>query len=332
MRALQTPDLSLATLSGARVVAGSNALPQLVRTSRFAEAEIEWQGARWLLSMPLTSAAIPRIEPAASRLRRLTTPGMHEYRILSQEMRWYDAAGAEQRTDLVLERLPEGVGFARALAAVPAQALHAALDRLQEELREAGVAHNNLCETNLRWSDGRLVALRYHDATIGSAGEADAAAFEELHRRIDSAAESAAQTVGDVVAGYTASQPLTGHLWTGNFFEGLACVEDETGYGFVDARNRTVIPARFVWAGDFHEGRAEVETPTGMGLIDREGRYVIAPEYEIVEYDFVRSVAYVRRDGLWAQFDYSGRRTTGFSAAARPRSEAGQNVSEAENE
>ena len=64
-RALLTPDLSLATLSDARAVTDCNGMPRMVRTTRFAEAEIEWRGERWLAAMPLTPAALPRIERTA---------------------------------------------------------------------------------------------------------------------------------------------------------------------------------------------------------------------------------------------------------------------------
>lgn len=43
-QALLTPDLSFATLGDARAVPDENGLPRLHRTTRFAEAEIEWHG------------------------------------------------------------------------------------------------------------------------------------------------------------------------------------------------------------------------------------------------------------------------------------------------
>lgn len=73
-----------------------------------------------------------------------------------------------------------------------------------------------------------------------------------------------------------------------------------------------MIPATFRWAGDFHEGRAEVETETGMGLIDRQGRWILPPHYEIVDYDPVESIVRVRQEGRWAEFDYLGRQQTRF--------------------
>lgn len=240
MRALLTPESSFATLAGLRAVAGSDGLPVLRRTTRFVEAEILLHDARWLLSMPLNTAAAARIERTASRLGRMRAPWLAPYRLLPAELRWSDAA-------------------------------------------------------------------------FGAGHDADATAFEALRERVAPCA-SAPLEMHDVAADYDAlPAELTGHLWASHTFEGLICVEDETGYGFVDTHNRTVIPARFRWAGDFREGRAEVETDTGMGLIDRTGAYILPPEYEIVDYDPAESRIRVRRDGKWATFDYTGRRLTPFA-------------------
>lgn len=311
-RALLTPDLSLATLSDARAVTDCNGMPRMVRTTRFAEAEIKWRGERWLAAMPLTPAALPRIERTASVLRRMNTEHLTQFRILPEEMRWTDALGNERRTGLVLQQLP-GREFAEALLTEDKTVLLAALDTLREALRELEFTHNNLRESNLRWHRGRIIPIRYYDARIGAAenGGADAEAFEALKRRI-AEAPMPRQSVNDVEAVYNPVRKLTGHRWTSHVFEGLVCVEDEGGFGFVDTDNNPVIPSQFLWAGDFHEGRAEVQTRTGMGLIDREGGYVIPPEYEIVDYDPAVSIVHVRHGGRWALFDYLGRRLTEF--------------------
>lgn len=311
-RALLTPDLSLATLSDARAVTDRNGMPRMVRTTRFAEAEIEWRGERWLAAMPLTPAALPRIERTASVLRRMNTEHLTQFRILPEEMRWTDALGNERRTGLVLQQLP-GREFAEALLTEDKTVLLAALDTLREALRELEFTHNNLRESNLRWHRGRIIPIRYYDARIGAAenGGADAEAFEALKRRI-AEAPMPRQSVNDVEAVYNPVRKLTGHRWTSHVFEGLVCVEDEGGFGFVDTDNNPVIPSQFLWAGDFHEGRAEVQTRTGMGLIDRKGGYVIPPEYEIVDYDPAVSIVHVRHGGRWALFDYLGRRLTEF--------------------
>lgn len=309
LRALLTPDLSFATLGDARPVAGSDPLPRLMRTTRFAETEIEWRGERWLLSMPLTAAAAASVERTASQLARLNTDFLAEYRLLPGELRWRDDRDQAQSCDLTLQRLPEGRSFEEALLTQPAERLLAGLDALRAALRELGFAHNNLRSDNLRWTGDRFVPLRYHDARFGCPSRDDAA-FESLRQEILLRADP--MRVSDTVADYAPSGRLTGHLRVHHNFEGLICVEDAAGYGFVDANNTPVIPAQFLWAGDFHEGRAEVQTRTGMGLIDREGGYVIPPEYEIVDYLPAESVVRVRKNGLWAEFDYLGRPLTDF--------------------
>lgn len=309
-RALLTPDLSLRTLREAQAETDGAGLPRLMRTTRFAEARIRWQGASWLLSMPLTPSALPRIERTALAVKRFNTAALADYHILPGELRWIDAAGREQACDLVLQHLPEGCDFAEALLTVDRDTLLQALDRLEEELAALDFAHNGLKAENLRWSGGRLIPLRYHDARLGGDRRADAEAIETLRRRLAERPETPA--VHDTSAPYNPAGPLEGHRWTSHLFEGLICVEDETGFGYVDAQNRPVIASQYLWADDFHEGRAEVETPTGMGLIDREGNYVIPPEYEIVDYKASESAVYVRKNGQWALFDYSGRQKTEF--------------------
>lgn len=308
LRALMTPDISFATLGQACAQTGADGLPHLVRTTRFAEAQIVWQGERWLLSMALSPAAMTRIERTASALRRLNTPCLTQYRILPGEMPWRDVLDREHRADLVLQHLPAGKSFDDALLTEDRERLLKGLDTLQRELRELNFTHNNLKAENLLWSAGRWIPLRYHDAQMGEGN--DAAAFDALRKVVAEA--PGGQVLCDVTVAYQPLRPLIGHRWTSHIFEGLVCVEDQTGYGFVDMDNRPVIPAQFVWAGDFHEGRAEVQTPEGMGLIDREGRYIIPAHYEIVDYDAPTSIVRVRQDGKWALFDYLGRRLTEF--------------------
>lgn len=134
-RALLTPDLSLGTLADARAATGADGLPRLMRTTRFAEAEITWHGRQWLLSMPLSPAALASVERTASQLGRLNTDHLAEYRILRDELRWTDPAGCRRRFDLVLQHLPAGKPFAEALHTESAERLLAALDTLETALR-----------------------------------------------------------------------------------------------------------------------------------------------------------------------------------------------------
>lgn len=307
IRALMAPDLALATLRDARAVPGADGRPSLRRTTRFAEAEIEWQGGRYLLMLPLNEAAIPAAERALNTIGPLAEAAwLTRYRILPEELHWQDPAGGERRCDLVLHPLPAGCGFDEALCRENPARLGEALRNLECAMREARIRHRDLRAGNLRWRDGGgWVLMRCYDAC---AGAEQSGAFDALHRRLAEAAEA---QVRDIAAAYDPAPAPTGYLWTGNRFEGLRCVQDERGYGFVDNENRPVIPTQYRWAGDFHEGRAEVETAEGMGLIDRGGGYVLPPRYEIVDYDAARSVVRARRDGRWELFDYLGRPLNG---------------------
>lgn len=316
IRALLTPDLCFSHLTDARAVPGPEGLPLLMRTTRFAEAQIDWQGHHWLVSMPLSSSAIHSVERTASRIGRLNSEWLSPYRILPGEMRWTGPTGEELRCDLVLEYLPEGISFEEALRRESTDRLLTALNTLQQALRTLEFAHNNLRPRNLRWVGDRFIPLRYHDVRFGHP-ENDEPSFEDL--RAEVLRRSDPMQVSDVEMHYNPLRRLTGHLWTSQLSEGLVCVEDESGYGFVDAENRVVIPATLRWAGDFHEGRAEAETDTGMGLIDRQGQWIIPPIYEIIDYDPVESNVFVRKEGLWAEFDYLGRRQSELGErSARP--------------
>lgn len=229
------------------------------------------------------------------------------------EMRWHDATGTERHTDLVLQHLPAGREFAEALLAEDKATLARGARHIAGGARGAGIHTQQPQGNEPPLHRGRFVPIRYYDARIGMAepGTGDREAFAALRHRI-AEAPAPRQTANDVTAPYNPLRSLTGHRWTSHVFEGLVCVEDDNGFGFVDTDNNPVIPAQFVWAGDFREGRAEVQTQTGMGLIDRRGCYVIPPEYEIVDYDPAASVVHVRNNGHWALFDYLGRRLTEF--------------------
>ena len=160
IQALQTPDISFTTLADARPATEAGGIPQLMRTTRFAEAEIVWRGRQWLLSLPLSPAALAAVERTASQAGRLNTEWLAEYRILRGELLWVDAEEHPQTCDLVLQHLPAGRSFAEALLTEPAERLLAGLDALQSALRELGFSHNNLRPDNLRWSGGRFIPLR----------------------------------------------------------------------------------------------------------------------------------------------------------------------------
>ena len=106
--ALQAPDLAFSTLRDCRPRRTATGGVVLSRTSRFAEAEIEWQSRKYLLCFPLSTASIFAVEQTAARLRYLRTPLLTEYTILRDEMTYTDDTGTTRTCDVVLHRLPEG--------------------------------------------------------------------------------------------------------------------------------------------------------------------------------------------------------------------------------
>lgn len=314
MQALLTPEGSLATLNGWRVVTTPQGAPRLHRSSRFAEAEIVHGEEHALLFLPLDAEAVLSVERTAGLLRRIVSPWLLPYRILPDELVWCDTQMQQQRSDLLFQPLPAGKPLSEAVASVHGAALLAAIDRLEEELRRVGFAHRNLKISNLRWCGDRIVPLRYHDACIGE-GMADSPETFEALRRYVRERTNCAEADGKALE--TISQPAAAgwqeaYRWVGNCFEGMICVENEAGYGYVNPDGEVVIEPRFLWAGDFHEGRAAVQTESGMGLIDRTGACILSPCYEIVEYDPATSISLVRQNGLWARFDHLGRPLCAF--------------------
>lgn len=306
LQALTAPAAHLATLHDAQAVTESDGHIVLGRTSRFAEAEITWHGSRWLLCMPLTSAAIPSIERAAARIHTLRSEWLAEYRLLRDELSYEDSLGQVRKSDLVLQHLPEGMTFDEACATHPREEIAQALEALRHELHRLGLAHRNLKPENLRWSRGRLIPIRWH--YVGSNPAEDDEAFATLLRHLADCPTAPTPPALDITVPYgTPTDRLTGHLWVGHTFEQLVCVADREGYGFVDTDNRTVIPSQYRWAGDFHEGRAPVQTDEGMGLIDKQGNYILPPRFEIVEYHPEKSRIFVREQGRWSLYDYMGR-------------------------
>ena len=309
--ALTTPELSLTELAAARPAGLPGTCPALLRTTRFAETEIIWKNERWRLAMPLSAEAAAHARRISAAVRRLNSDCLVSCRLLSGELRWQDVRGELRRCDLLLEHIPAGYDFEEALRFVRRDTLLTGLDALQAELRRIGFAHRNLRPGNRRWSAGRFIPLRYYDARIGEGSDDEA--FAALRRRIEEA------TGGEQVSAPLDETPrlrFEGHRQVGPLCEELVCVEDESGYGYVDAENRPVIAARYLWAADFREGRAEVQTARGMGLIDRPGAEVIPARYDIVEYDAAQSLVYVREGERWARFDRQGRQLTEFGPRA----------------
>lgn len=98
----------------------------------------------------------------------------------------------------------------------------------------------------------------------------------------------------------------------GNFSEGLAAVQRNDKWGFIDKTGTEVLPCEYLWAGDFSEGLAPV-WQTGnydyvkYDYIDKTGTVVISlPHgYDLVQ-SFSEGLARVQQNSQWGFIDKTG--------------------------
>ena len=91
----------------------------------------------------------------------------------------------------------------------------------------------------------------------------------------------------------------------GNFSEGLASVEINGKWGFIDKSGNMVIPARYYDAWSFSEGLALVEINYKRGFIDKSGTLVIPARYDNT-WSFSEGLVGVKINGKWGFIDKSG--------------------------
>ena len=300
--ALSAPHRGFRRMARLRWVGGS-----VCRSTYFAEAEVEYGAERYLVYMPLASSSLRRVERLIPLHRHLLTSYVPRVEILRGEMCVADGGDCTVESDILREPLPDGEPFADALAAVAderdAARLIKAVDELQGALSCANLSHNAVREENIIITNrGEARLIRWYYATDG-AGHDDEA-FDRLREMISS--QTALMLRESDAVRYNVEATFDNHLYVRPMHEGLAAVEEPTGWGFVNSANRIVIEPVFRWVGDFYEGRAEVETATGMGLIDREGEFVVPAIYDSVEYDYRSGLTRAWRDERCITFDYEG--------------------------
>ena len=305
-RALNEPQSHFSMLSSIQKVEGN-----IIRSTHFAEVQIEWQNEAWLLLMPLTPHAMRRIERLEPKKLHLSSDIMPEIRILKDEM-LYECCAEQFRCDIVLEKLPKALALKDAIASLSsyeeAEKLIAALERLEQELSRLGISHNNLREENLLIdSDDKLYPIRWYYATADR--HCDDGNLEQLKDKIREQTQN--MEFHESYASYSTPEPEKAEYKDIRFLhEGLIAFETECGWGYMDAQRRVIIEPHYLWVNDFKEGRAEVETEQGMGLIDKQGQTIIPAIYQIVDYNPVSGNSEVRHDEKWALFDYQGKQLT----------------------
>lgn len=311
--AVADPRRRLRQLSDARPVDGS----AICRSTLFAECRIVWRGERWLLHAPIALHSMERAERAAMVLRALTSDSLGRYRILRDEI-LVDPV-ADLRCDAVIEPLPEGEPLRQVVGGMESESLLRSMGELRRRLQRLDISHNNLSPDNIVVDpSGALHPICLHYVSSGFGLDGDA--FARLESYAAQHALCTESCLHDTTAPYGAFRRdgAECYLSVGNMFEDRMRVQQTSGWGFVDADGRMVVAPRYFWVDDFREGRAAVQNfDSRMGLIDKSGREIIDVGYDIVEYDASTGRSWVCLGSRWAQFDYSGCRTSEWL----PRSE-----------
>ena len=91
-----------------------------------------------------------------------------------------------------------------------------------------------------------------------------------------------------------------------DFSEGLAVVKADGKYGYMDKEGKEVVSPKYEDAWSFVEGLARVVADGKYGCIDKEGKEVVSPKYEEVD-NFSEGLAVVKADGKWGYIDKEGK-------------------------
>lgn len=96
-----------------------------------------------------------------------------------------------------------------------------------------------------------------------------------------------------------------------SFSEGLAVVEKNDKYGYIDKTGTFIIPVEFDDAKAFNEGVARVKKDTRWGYIDKTGKPVTAFEFNNAS-SFSEGVARVAKGIQWGYIDKTGKTIINF--------------------
>lgn len=98
-----------------------------------------------------------------------------------------------------------------------------------------------------------------------------------------------------------------GHAWDSVswFAEGVAAVEKNGKWGYIDTEGNVVIQIQWDNTYEFHEGVAAVEKTGKWGCIDAAGNVVIEPKWDNA-FGFREGLAAVEKDGQWGFIDTAG--------------------------
>ncbi len=93
-----------------------------------------------------------------------------------------------------------------------------------------------------------------------------------------------------------------------SFHEQKAAVKDFEGHmGFISATGDTIVPMKFINLGDYRNGLAQVQTETGWGYVDVRGKQVLKPQFQRTWPFVTKNCARVKEGKAFALIDEQGR-------------------------
>ena len=90
-----------------------------------------------------------------------------------------------------------------------------------------------------------------------------------------------------------------------DFSEGLAAVQQDGKWGFIDKTGQMIIAPTYEEAQSFHEGMAAVKLNGLWGFLNTSGELVIPAQYDTVQ-NFSEGVAPVEQNDTWGCIDQKG--------------------------
>ncbi|MBE9577584.1 WG repeat-containing protein [Moraxella sp. K1664] len=100
---------------------------------------------------------------------------------------------------------------------------------------------------------------------------------------------------------------VVGYDFVNCLSEGLASVEQNGKWGFIDNTGKVVIPVQYDYVGYFSEGLATVKQNGKFGFIDKTGKVVIPVQYDNA-WVFENGKAEVSLNGEFFYIDKTGKR------------------------
>lgn len=104
-----------------------------------------------------------------------------------------------------------------------------------------------------------------------------------------------------------AEKDKSGYDFKGPYYEGLARVEKEHKWGFVDTIGNVVVKLKYNQVENFSDGIARVRIGTKWGLVDNSGNEVIKPTFDAI-YEFINGKAQVLLNGEKYYMNKQGQR------------------------